>query len=174
MNSVYFKFDMTVKKNQLIKFDCDLEENTHWTVNSPCPPPSFSQSSSRNNWITVSLTLSYRYVLRIVTELLPMRWINHREMIYDDENVNNLVECNAIKSAVKNWSSLNWITHIDNQYQSWGSNWAVPAHHNNSPNWIIFIPFCRSQKIKIPMFFSFLVQIVFNIRKRVLKSVRAR
>ena len=36
---------------------------------------------------------------------------------------------------------------------------AVPTHHNNSPNWIIFIPFCRSQKIKIPVFFLFLCKL---------------
>ena len=36
---------------------------------------------------------------------------------------------------------------------------AVPVHHNNSPNWIIFIPLCRSQKIKIPVFFLFLCKL---------------
>ena len=39
---------------------------------------------------------------------------------------------------------------------------AVPAHNNNSPNWIIFIPFCRSQKIKIPVFFLFFFKLYLS------------
>ena len=48
---------------------------------------------------------------------------------------------------------------------------AVPAHNNNSSNWIIFISFGRARKNKKYVFFSFLVQMKFSLCYERLKFV---